>query len=225
MSNAHYPISGLQQGISLLIVMVMLLLCALLAVAAARTALLNEALTGNMADQQRAFAAAEALLRDAEDTVAIHLQQTSNHTAADRLPNSKGEGFLPQSANDYSQFASAVLNAANNDMPCLHGYCVFSPDPNSPLGNWWASSHTLANMWESGAVFGQYTGNSIASGNTALGNGRFWIEIYQYNKSVASQIRGPDDRHPFVYQLTSIVRGLKPGTQVILRSVIYPEIL
>jgi hypothetical protein len=54
------------------------------------------ALTGNLTDQQRAFTAAEALLREAQDSVMLHLQQSNAARAANFLPNSTGQSFLPQ---------------------------------------------------------------------------------------------------------------------------------
>lgn len=224
MTQARMPIASPQRhkGISLLIVMVILLLTTLLAVGGARTALLNESLTGNLTDQQRAFTAAEALLREAQDTVMLHLQQSNAARAANFLPNNTGQSFLPQSTLQYSQFVAALENAGANNIPCVGGYCSFSPDPAQAVGDWWDNATTLNNMWGSGASYGQYTGNTVPAGNTTLANGRFWVEVYHYSKTVSSQARPPDERHPFVYQLTSVVRGIKPGTQVVLRSIIVP---
>ena len=225
MTPTRMPIASPQRhkGISLLIVMVILLLTTLLAVGGARTALLNESLTGNLTDQQRAFTAAEALLREAQDTVMLHLQQSNAARAANRLPNTTGQSFLPQSSLQYSQFVAALEDAGENDIPCVAGYCGFSADPARAVGDWWDNSTTLSDMWDSGGRYGQYTGNTVPAGNTTLANGRFWVEVYYYSKTVSSQARAPDDAHPFVYQLTSVVRGIKPGTQVVLRSIIVPS--
>jgi type IV pilus assembly protein PilX len=224
MTQARMPNASPQRhkGVSLLIVMVILLLTTLLAIGGARTALLNESLTGNLTDQQRAFTAAEALLREAQDSVMLHLQQSNAARAANFLPNSTGQSFLPQSALQYSQFVEALENGGENDIPCVGGYCSFPPSPAQAVGDWWDKPTTLSDMWDSGASYGQYTGNTVPTGNTTLRNGRFWVEVYQYSKSVSSQARAPDDAHPFVYQLTSVVRGIKPGTQVVLRSIIVP---
>lgn len=55
-----------QSGIVLFIVMIIVLLTSLLALWGARGSLFNEMITGNDADYQRAFEAAQAMLRDAE---------------------------------------------------------------------------------------------------------------------------------------------------------------
>lgn len=211
-----------QQGVALLVALVVLLLSALVAVGAARTSLLNESLTGNMTDQQRAFAAAEALLRDAQDTVVRHLQNSGAAPATDFLPNTNNQRFLPQSAQEYNQLVIALRAQAGTGAPCRLGYCAFEPDPSTPLGNWWATTADLNAMWSLGASYGQHTGATAPGGNRALANGRFWVEVYHYSKSAATQAAPPDDRHPFVYQLTAVVRGLKPGTEVVLRSVFVP---
>jgi type IV pilus assembly protein PilX len=209
-----------QRGISLVIVLVVLMLSVLLAMGAARTALLNEALTGNLSDEQRTAQAAEALLVDAQASVQLHLNQTSNDQAADELPNTRGEAFLPISQADYSRLALALEKTSGADTPCVLGYCVLTPDPGASLGNWWADPTTLNALWPLGASYGTYTGATVPAGNAALNNARFWVEIYPFSRTVDTQTLAPSDTHPFVYQITVVARGLKAGTQVVLRSVI-----
>lgn len=211
-----------QRGVALMVALVVLLLSALAAVAVARSSWLNESLTGNMTDQQRAFNAAEALLRDAQESVNVHLLNSSATRAPDRLPNTANLRFLPQSAQEYTDFVVALQAQASNSVPCRLGYCAFDPDPSQPLGAWWATQAELNAMWPTGASYGQHTGAAVQGGHQALSNGRFWVEVYYYSKTVASQATPPDDTHPFVYQLTAVVRGLKPGTLVVLRSVYVP---
>ena len=55
-----------QRGISLYIVIIIVLLSMLLALWGSRTAIFNEMIVGIDADYQRAYAAAEALLQDAD---------------------------------------------------------------------------------------------------------------------------------------------------------------
>ena len=55
-----------QRGISLFTILVLLLLTMLLVLGAMRLSLFNESIVGNQADAQRAYAASEALLRNAE---------------------------------------------------------------------------------------------------------------------------------------------------------------
>ena len=203
-----------------MVVMIVLLLSVLLAVGAARTALLNEALTGNLSDEQRALQAAETLLADAQQSVVLHLQQGGNPRAANRLPNNLGQGFLPVSQADFTEFSDALESAGGVNTPCSGGYCAFSPTPGTALGNWWATPATVDTMWPLGAAFGAYTGAVAAGGNAALANARFWVEVYPYSRTLNTQATQPSDTHPFAYQITVIARGLKAGTQVVLRSVI-----
>lgn len=209
-----------QRGISLVVVMIMLLLSVMLAVGAARTALLNEALTGNLSDEQRALLAAEALLADAQETVIKHIRETTNVLAPDKLPNSQGMGFLPVSFADFTDFSLALENANGSATPCVKGYCTFSPVPGAPVGDWWADPAVVDLLWPLGASFGEYTAAASAAGNVGLGNARFWVEVYPYSKTLDTQAVQPPDTHPFVFQITVIARGLKAGTQVVLRSVI-----
>lgn len=60
---------GQQRGVTLVAVLLLLLLTMLMAVAAVRTAGLEERMAGNARDQQVAFQVAEAALRDAELTI------------------------------------------------------------------------------------------------------------------------------------------------------------
>ena len=55
-----------QHGVALFVVIVVVLLSSLLVMWGARTSLFNELVVGNDADYQRAFAAAQSLIQDAE---------------------------------------------------------------------------------------------------------------------------------------------------------------
>lgn len=210
-----------QRGVALLVVLVFVLLSALLALGSARSALINESLTGNMTDQQRAFMAAEALLLDAQETVTKQLLSNAA-SAADGLPNTQGLRFLPQSPAEFAWFVIA-LEGQNAQLPCVKGFCSLPPDPASPLGHWWADQARLNAMWGVGATYGQFTGAKPVTSQAALANGRFWVEVYRYSPSLGSVARPPDDSHPFVYQLTAVAKGHKPGTRVVLRSVFVPS--
>jgi hypothetical protein len=131
---------------------------------AARTALLNEALTGNLSDEQRALLSAEALLADAQATVLLHLSQAGNPMAPNRLPNNAGQGFLPVSQADFTEFSGALEGAGGLNTPCSGGYCAFSPTPGAALGDWWTTPATVDAMWPLGAAFGSYTGAVPAAG-------------------------------------------------------------
>lgn len=209
------------RGVALLVVLVFVLLSALLALGSARTAMINESLAGNLTDQQRAFMAAEALLRDAQETVTMQLFSEAA-PAADGLPNTQGLRFLPQSPVEYTQFVMALEGKAPQ-LPCVKGFCSLPPDPAAPLGHWWANQTQLEAMWSVGSAYGQYTGATPAGGQAALANGRFWVEVYRYSPSLGSVAPPPDDSHPFVYQLTAVAKGHKPGTRVVLRSVFVPS--
>jgi type IV pilus assembly protein PilX len=64
-SMRHRPPSK-QRGVSLIVVLIFLLLAIITVLGAFRSSFLNEKMVGNESDYNRAFAAAEALIRDAE---------------------------------------------------------------------------------------------------------------------------------------------------------------
>lgn len=64
-SMRRHPLSK-QRGVSLIVVLVFLLLAIISVLGAFRSSFLNEKMVGNESDYNRAFAAAEALIRDAE---------------------------------------------------------------------------------------------------------------------------------------------------------------
>jgi type IV pilus assembly protein PilX len=61
--------SARQRGSALIVSLVMLLLLSLIGIAGMQTTILQDRMTGNLQDQELAFQAAEAALREAEDTL------------------------------------------------------------------------------------------------------------------------------------------------------------
>lgn len=215
----HRPPSlSRHSGISLLVVMVMLLLCSLLALGAARVGWLNEALVGNISDEQRAFMAAEELMRDAQRDI----------QNPDQRPLGIETVHYPLDGPDLTrlqQLLSAEL------MPCRNGMCF--PDALNTLNgsgstNWWQQGPTTVNaMRGSGALFGSVTGkqtdNPLLIRNVSGTLNHYWIEVFPYTSSgntLAS--RTPPPSRPFIYRVTVVVDGLKSGTRVVLQSVMSP---
>ena len=57
---------------------------------------------------------------------------------------------------------------------------------------------------------------------------RYWIEVFVYGQtiSVGGSAAGdlvPDPTAPYVYRITAVAQGRKPGTQVVLREVFVPN--
>lgn len=227
-----------QRGVSLIVVMVMLLLGTIVVLSSTRIGWLNEKLVGSESDYQRAFAAAEALLRDAErDIKGLQIDNVTPCRATANFVGCRDFGanrpFFPQDDDDLDLLATRVSTGANS---CLQGICL--PATVTTLGTaTWGTSAALATMTAGtgtaaiAATYGLYTGASpAAAGNPLLstpGNAWYWVEVFRYTDAAglitaADTVPIPDKKHPFVYRITAYVQGLKPGTRVWLRSVFVP---
>ncbi|MDP9902664.1 pilus assembly PilX family protein [Variovorax ginsengisoli] len=225
-----------QQGASLLTVMVLLLLSLLLVLGAARTALFHERITGIDSDDQRAQEAAHAMLRDAEFEVrGEHPDGTACADASHvgcrprRLDVAAGIAFLPENLQDWQDLQRAL---ATRTPSCVAGVCV--ADHVAPaFWNTATGASGLDAMKAVAATYGQYTratGGAVGSpllrndaGSTA--RAWYWIEVLPYD--MAATLDGgnahrlaPDVQRPFIYRITALAQGLKPGTQAVLQSIV-----
>ncbi|NWF45453.1 pilus assembly protein PilX [Hydrogenophaga sp. D2P1] len=241
------PDAGSQRGISLIVVMVMLLLGSILVLGSTRTNWLNESLVSNESDYQRAYVAAEALIADAETDIrgilpgGIPCNSSANFFGC-RNRYGAGLPFIPESpVQDSEDLQAAIPNFAT--LPCRQGICLITAEDD--LGaNWW--NDDLVDMTADtrtpnaiAATYGEFTGANVGTtGNPLLaadadGNysGWYWIEVMEFN--VLSGAMGPPpvgnlpvptvDR-PYVYRITALAQGRKPGTRVVLRSVFVPDV-
>lgn len=229
-----------ERGVALIVVMVMLILGSILVLGSTRTTWFNETMVGNDSDYSRAYAAAEALVHDAEADIRgapvggqpFHAGDEANypHQAARQT----GRPFIPRITDDIDT-VQALIPAANPGL-CAEGICVPANALNAAPGlgdNWWTNPATLAAMTAVGATYGQFTGavpanpnaatNAILTANPA--QAWYWIEVFQYHQSPSEprDMPIPDAKWPFVYRITAIAQGLKPNTQVVLRTIFVPR--
>ncbi|QCB45037.1 PilX N-terminal domain-containing pilus assembly protein [Hydrogenophaga sp. PAMC20947] len=233
-----------QRGISLIVVMVMLLLGTILVLSASRTNWLNESLVGNESDYQRAYTAAEALIGDAETDIRGTLLGGALCRTDAGFDGCRDRGnslpFFP-STKTYD-LDDAVANLAGAQ--CRNGICISDPATDLALGaNWWNDAARVTAMTAAGvpANYGQYTRANLSDSTGQTGNpllrqradGNFaawyWVEVLPYNtdSAVGVPVAGvpiPADSQPFVYRITAMVNGLKPGTRVVLRSLFVPNV-
>lgn len=218
------------RGVALLSVMVVLLLCSLAVLTGARMGLLQEMTTGGQADQLRAQAEAEALLLDAEaDILGIRPDGSPCRPSATDPTRSaaghvgcreRGVGILPaapyfpQSLDEFDE-VRALLQASSG-LPCRDGVCA-------PVGL--AADVALEEAQHLGARHGQFTRSSDAFAAPA-GRGRYWVEMFRYQAdaeaATAPPHAQPDPSRPFVYRITAIAHGLKPGTRAVVQSLFVP---
>ena len=226
-----------QRGIALLLVLVVLLLASLALLGGLQVAWLSERRVGSESDSQRAFAAAEALMRDAELDI-LGLSADGPPCALDSATQVgcrawAGAGpFFPQSDEDLDTLRLRVVRGYRN---CLQGICL--PDELDALSpSVWATD--LDNMTAGegpeaiAATYGQFTlarpeqdGNPLLS--AAEPRAWYWVEVFRYSDAAGilnptGVLPVPDRRHPFVYRITTYVKGLKPGPRSHLRSVFVP---
>ncbi|MDR2220775.1 MAG: pilus assembly protein [Methylobacillus sp.] len=71
-THARIKTATRQRGVSLFVVMVVLLLALILVLGGVSVSILNESLVGNQSDQQRAYAAAEALIDSAQRDIRLN---------------------------------------------------------------------------------------------------------------------------------------------------------
>ena len=231
-----------QRGVSLIVVMIILILGTIVVVGSTRLGWLNEIEVSSESDYQRAFAAAEALVRDAERD--IRGRQLNSALPCVNNPSyvgcrnfGAGMPFFPQDDDDLDLLA-ARLTAGGSVNSCLQGICL-PPNVNTLTRATWDTDAAVAVMTAGvgakaiPATYGQYTGAApAAAGNPLLATnparGWYWVEVFRYSDAAgivaaAGNVPVPDKKSPFVYRITAYVQGLKGGTRVWLRSIFVPS--
>jgi len=225
-----------QQGISLYVVIVLVLLSMLLALWASRTSLFNEMIVGNDADYQRAYEAAQAMLQDAELDIQKKNANGTICTPTASTDVCRNSTSLTQVIDEGPLIADliATLDVSANPEKCRHGICL------KRIGaqDFWKSSSAMASMIDGstaaqtnvGARYGQYTGappngNFILQETDAKKGAWYWIEIMRFDKdkdadNMVQGVVSEAIKAPLLFRITAIARGLKPSTQVVLQSVV-----
>lgn len=226
-----------ERGITLIVVMVMLLLGSILVLGSTRMTWLHETMVGNDSDYNRAYAAAEALIRDAEADIRgrqLGGQPFNPGNPAFFMDSARPAAgpFFPM---DFTHLDTVInLMPAPPAPPCRAGICV--PTGEAGLGaNWWTNQATLNAMIAVGATYGQFTraplpplltGNPILQTGGLPARAWYWVEIFPYAASAAEprDMPIPDkDNQPFFFRITAIAQGQKPDTRVVLRTVFVPR--
>lgn len=234
-----------QQGISLIMVLLVMVLVTLTALSASRSSYFNESVTGNEADYNRALAAAEALIRDAQ----LDIQGMSRDGVACNLganfegcrPNASGtptaaEPYYPSNIQTGTVDSAALQVALANK--CVKGICAPNPWPANALpANFWLTPATLQSYVNgpnnSAATYGQFTGALPgATGNPILiannpAKAWYWVELIDFAviNCVAQPnqcINRPIAKMPFVYRITAVAQGQRPNTMAVIQTYYVP---
>ncbi len=218
-----------QQGAVVVIVLVMMMLAALTALGTRRNQWLSERTVGSESDVQRAFAAAEAVLRDAELDIrglqADGITPCSADAALIGCRSLTGSApYFPYTLDDFEINAARV---AASGRPCVAGICT-PTDPGVMSIAYLKANAAVLTDAASSARYGQFTSAAPGSaGNPLLAaaNPRtwYWVEVYRFNQSgfLSSSAAGmptPARNSPFLYRITVHVQGLRAGTRIWLRS-------
>lgn len=235
-----------QQGVSLIVVMVMLLLGTIVVLSSTRVGWLNERLVGGESDYQRAFAAAEALIRDAERD--IRGLQIDNVTPCNIAAGFVGcrnfagnQPFFPQEDNDLDLLQARLTTGTNS---CLQGICLPAAVTTLNAATWTTNLAAMTagtGVTSIAAKYGEFTGiDPTTASNPLLRWSRpgvvpavaprawYWVEVFRYTDAAgivaaAGNVPIPDKKHPYVYRITAYVQGMKGGTRVWLRSIFVPR--
>ncbi|QNP47324.1 pilus assembly PilX family protein [Diaphorobacter aerolatus] len=227
-----------EYGVALYIVLVIVLMTSLFAIWAARSAMFHEILTGNEADYQRTFEAAQILMTDAEFDIR-GLQASGKPCDAKNICRASTPIRFPT---DRAEMVELITYLDTLPTGCAFGICRKRLD----VQDFWSDPSMLLKMTSSdvGARYGQFTGASSGSGanpilainETArqikdLKGAWYWIEILpfadtetgllsEYEKNPHLAAYAPDKRRPWLYRITIYARGRKKGTEVVLQSVL-----
>jgi len=232
------PQKSSQQGISLFVVIVLVLLSSLIALWGSRTAIFNEMVVGNDADYQRAFEAAQALIQDAEFDIrgersdGASCVPVSGKPEVCRIPNAINTVWIPSEDKETGDILAQLDNAATK---CEKGLCL----KRITKQDFWNDKATLTSMMANGvgARYGQFTGATTGNASNPIlklnqtttsptEGGWYWIEIMPYDSNAGNSglVTNGDSnlglnlKPNIAYRITAIAHGLKPSTQVVLQS-------
>jgi len=183
----------------------------LLALWASRTAIFSEKITGNDADYQRAFEAAQSMIQDAQDDIYRNLYQKNS------TPTRTGNiTVLPANQSSFIEWASSMPSTSPN---CKDGICLRM----TGAENFWDDEATFESMMQVGARYGSYSGNSKDNDSNPIllfskfkQGAWYWIEPIQFRGSEIGDkqavlndgITAPIQTD-LVFRITAIALGLK----------------
>jgi len=194
--NRTHPVAD-QQGATLAIVLIFLVLVTLVGVTAMTTTTMEERMAGNLKDRNLAFQAAEAGLRDAKLDISGGVVSGAAATLA-RSPIISG-------ATGFGNAASTFPSCSNVGL-CLPSSLAY---PASALNATWVQGQSFTAA--PSVQYGTYTG-AVALSNVAL-QPRYLIEAIQV-------CEGGGKCPSWMYRITARGYGARSETQVTLQEVI-----
>lgn len=189
-----------QQGATLAIVLIFLVLVTLVGVTAMTTTTLEERMAGNLKDRNLAFQAAEAALRDAK----LDISGGTVATATPRSPMISGATGFGNAANTFPSCSAATSGATVG--LCLPSSLSY---PASALNSTWVQGQSF--MATPSVRYGTYTGAPDLA-NVAM-QPRYLIEAVQV-------CEGGGKCPSWMYRITARGYGARTESHVTLQEVI-----
>jgi type IV pilus assembly protein PilX len=204
--------------------MVIVLLTAILVAMGFKSSQFNETVTGNAAEYQRVYEAAQALVRDAELDI---LSQRATGNACQT--NCRTYGQITASSiyfPDATELPAVRLALTDAPQKCIAGICWARSPGNE---DFWTNTSDLRSMQARGASYGQFTdgarGTTTNPRLTTCSNtppsACYWVEILPY--SVTAQggtALEPNGALEVVYRITAVVEGRRNTVSAIQKLVV-----
>ena len=189
-----------QDGMSLVISLVMLIAILILSISLANLALQGEKATRNDRDRQVAFSAAEAALKDAEMDIDSQSQSQSPITRS-QIFDAASNLFFEEGCGkgDGNKYQGLCLPAGSGQIPV------------------WLNIDMGSDRSDSSSVkFGRFTGQTFVTGKAL-----FPSKLPRYIIEVLPDIEAgqrADDQTKYIFRITAIGFGVSTKTQVVLQS-------
>lgn len=189
-------------GFALPTLMVMLALASIATLLAMRNLWVNEQLLNAETDQLRTQHKAEAVLPVA---LADILSTPTNNDGTTNLRHAVGiatqtHAFFPNTMTEYD-----VLRQRLGTNICSAGICA--PHALNP-------SATKASYWktQTGSAMQVSAAHTPYGDNTAW----YWVDVFPHNSNATANVTS---NPPFVYRITTLAKGVMPGTTTVLQAI------
>ncbi len=203
-----------QQGLSLIVVLMILVVASILGVAGIQISVLGEKATRNDRDIQIAWQSAEAGLTDAElDILGQYSAAASNSASGAPAPATTRALAFKAGAQDASQFLPGCGGAGPTQ-----GLCSYAEG--SALPDWLAVDFTDTSSNARTVELGTFTGRSFAAGSAGLQPAvkpRYVIELL--SDPTTAFTTSPQNRTKYVYRVTAMGSGPNANTRAVVQMI------
>ncbi|MES2072678.1 MAG: PilX N-terminal domain-containing pilus assembly protein [Pseudomonadota bacterium] len=222
----RYSLKYRQQGVSLILSLIFLVVLSLLGLSAIQNSTLQERMSNNLRDRNIALQAAELALRDAERDLASKLADNATFCAAGTTVNGvtcRPIGARPDNVADQQGYWRAGSTTRATWTPgCIDGQCFSIENSGSATPVW---DDTAANWAPQAGSTGAFptTQYGTYTGATPIGNvsaqPRYIMEIFPAS---LTDFYGTSGTQRVTIRITVRAVGQNPNTVVVLQSLVAP---